>query len=121
MGESIIACCGLDCAGCRAYVATKAGDAAALSETARLWSNEEEGAYTAEDIPCEGCHSERLHAFCARCPVRACARGRGFDNCATCSEYPCGKLEKVWSSWTDASPAAARANLELHRDRLHTM
>jgi hypothetical protein len=112
MTREIIACCGLNCASCRAYVATRKGDAASLAETARLWSNEGEGAYTAEDIPCEGCHSGRLHAFCARCPVRSCARGRGLGNCAGCGEYPCGRLEALWASWTEASPVEARANLE---------
>lgn len=112
-----IGCCGLDCTKCRAYVATKKGDAAALAATAKLWSSEWEGTYRPEDIPCEGCHSERLHAFCARCPVRACAGGHGFGNCAACGEYPCGKLEKVWSGWVDSSPVKAKANLDGIRAR----
>ena len=112
MGGENIGYCGLDCAGCRAYVATKKGDSTALAATARLWSNPREGIYKPEDIPCEGCHSERLHAFCSRCPVRACGRNLSLNNCAECGDYPCEKLGNVWSLWIDSSPVKAKANLD---------
>ncbi|MCX6648322.1 MAG: DUF3795 domain-containing protein [Candidatus Bathyarchaeota archaeon] len=108
----VVACCGLDCGKCRAYVATRKRDCASAAEIARVWSNPEEGDYKPEDIWCDGCHSGRLHAFCARCPVRACAKGKGLANCGKCSGYPCGKLESLWGSWIEASPVEARVNLD---------
>jgi hypothetical protein len=112
MTEGIMSCCGLDCSKCRAYVATRKRDYASAADTARLWSSPEEGDYKPEDIWCDGCHSQRLHAFCAKCPVRACAVGRGLHNCAGCGDYLCGKLNTLWGSWIDASPAEARTYLD---------
>jgi hypothetical protein len=107
-----VACCGLDCGKCRAYVATRRRDYASAAEIARLWSNPEEGDYKPEDIWCDGCHSDRLHAFCAKCPVRICAKEKGIENCGRCVDYPCGKLGSLWGSWIEASPAEARTNLD---------
>ena len=113
MTEGIMSCCGLDCSKCRAYVATRGSDYASATETARRWSNPEEGDYKPEDIWCDGCHSDhRLHAFCAKCPVRACAKGKGLDNCGGCGEYPCEKLGSLWGSWIEASPVESRTNLD---------
>jgi len=113
MTEGIMSCCGLDCSKCRAYVATRKKDRTSAAEIARLWSSPEEGDYKPEDIWCDGCHSNhRLHAFCVKCPVRACAKGKGLGNCGECGDYLCGKLKMLWGSWTEASPVEARTNLD---------
>ena len=112
MTESIVACCGLNCITCRAYLVTRKGDRASAAEIAALWSNQKEGNYKPEDVWCDGCHSDRLHAFCVKCPVRACTKERGLGNCGGCREYPCGKLKTLWESWIEASPLEARANLD---------
>jgi hypothetical protein len=110
-----LACCGLSCSDCRAYIATKNKDGRLAAEVAKAWSNPEEGNYKAEDIWCEGCSSGRLHGFCVKCPPRLCAKEKRLANCGLCKEYPCGKLEKLWGSWVEANPRLARANL----DRVH--
>jgi hypothetical protein len=107
-----IAKCGLDCGSCRAYIATKNNDRVLADEIAKLWSNTVEGTYTADDIWCDGCHGDRLHGFCIKCPSRLCARERSLANCGTCMDYPCKKLERLWDSWVEADPVEARANLE---------
>jgi hypothetical protein len=107
-----VACCGLDCGSCRAYVATRSGDRALASEVAKAWSNPVEGNYTANDIWCDGCHSGRLHGFCLKCPVRLCAKGKRLANCGECRSYPCGPLEALWGSWVEASPLEAKRNLD---------
>jgi hypothetical protein len=112
-----VAKCGLDCDKCRAYIATRTNDWTLADEIAVAWSNPEEGTYAANDIWCDGCHSDRLHGFCLRCPVRLCARERKLTNCGVCDEYPCGKLKVLWGSWVEASPAEASANLERGRVR----
>ena len=106
-----IAKCGLDCGKCRAYIATRTHDVALAAEVAEAWSNPVEGTYTADDIWCDGCHGERLHGFCLKCPVRLCAREKSLPNCGACGEYPCGKLEGLYRMWVESSPAEARANL----------
>ncbi len=107
-----IAKCGLDCAKCRAYIATKTNDRKLAGEIAKLWSNTIEGTYTADDIWCDGCHGDRLHGWCLRCPVRLCARDKELVNCSACGDYPCEKLDKLYSMWVESNPKQARANLE---------
>jgi hypothetical protein len=54
-----------------------------------------------EDITdCDGCTAEsgRLFSGCQKCDVRKCARQKGLQNCAYCSEYPCEKLNKLYDS-----------------------
>lgn len=108
----IIAYCGLDCGKCRAYIVTRKKNYTSAAEIARLWSNPEEGDYKPEDIWCDGCHSNRLHAFCVKCPVRICAKEREIENCSRCVDYPCVKLKSLWRSWIEASPSDARVNLD---------
>jgi len=119
MVAEMIAYCGLDCLSCRAYKATMENNPEKLKETAELWSVGESEKYRPEDIPCEGCFSDRLHKFCLVCPVRLCGRGDSVKNCAGCGDYPCGKLEKLWSSFATASGAVARANLDKLRASSH--
>ncbi len=119
MAKEMIAYCGLDCLSCRAYKATKENDVEKLRETAELWSVGESEKYVAEDIPCRGCFSDRLHKFCAVCPVRLCGRGHGVENCAGCGDYPCDKLERLWAGFSTASGAVAKTNLDKLRGNSH--
>ncbi|MBN2394629.1 MAG: DUF3795 domain-containing protein [Anaerolineae bacterium] len=95
--DKIIAYCGLNCAGCPAYVATQSGDPAALERVAAEWRvafNAPE--MTAESIICDGCLASidgRLADYCSICEIRACAIERGVVNCAFCDDYGCAKLE----------------------------
>ena len=107
-----IACCGLDCGACRAYIATKRNDRRLAAEIAKLWSNAIEGNYTVDDIWCDGCHSDRLHGFCAKCPVRICANNKGLMNCGECADYFCEKLGALYGSWVESSGVEAKANLD---------
>ena len=116
MSEEMLAVCGLDCSSCRAYIATKENDYSKLAETARLWS-EPGMEFKPEDIPCEGCHTERLHAFCRKCPVRLCASTRRIMNCGDCSEYSCSKLESLWKWLSPGQGEAAEANLKEYRKK----
>jgi hypothetical protein len=114
MSGEMLAVCGLDCSLCKGYIATKSHDYSKLAETARLWSRHEVE-YKPEDIPCDGCHTERLHAFCSRCPVRLCAKQRSLMNCGDCPEYTCDKLESLWRWLSPGQGEAAKANLERYR------
>jgi hypothetical protein len=93
MTGKMIAYCGLDCAGCKAYIATQSGDAKALAKVAEEWSKAFGATLTAESIMCDGCKGNgRKIAHCAECEVRACAREMGVPNCAHCGEYACETL-----------------------------
>jgi hypothetical protein len=52
-----------------------------------------------EDVTdCDGCRSEddRLLAGSKNCQIRKCARPKGIENCAHCSEYACDKLKEFF-------------------------
>jgi hypothetical protein len=89
--ERLIAYCGLDCAACNAYLATKANDAALIERTAAEWSEMYHSNVTAKDVWCDGCTTQagRLFGHCAECNIRACALAHQVANCGVCSEYCC--------------------------------
>jgi len=87
--DKMIAFCGLDCAGCDAFLATQANDEAAKLKVLEQWRVD----FGAPEMPlaavtCDGCISSgRLGGYCPECPVRACASAKGVENCAYCEEY----------------------------------
>jgi len=91
---TLIAACGLDCAQCEAYVATRANDHAALARTAEKWSKDFNApGLTAENIQCDGCMTEgRKIGHCSECKIRLCGIERGLPNCASCPDYICEGL-----------------------------
>jgi hypothetical protein len=93
--ETIIAACGLDCAVCPAFVATKANDLPALARLAEDWGRQFGFSATAEQVRCHGCHATDgvQIGHCGECEVRLCAVGKKHKTCAACPDYACGKLE----------------------------
>jgi hypothetical protein len=90
----MIAWCGLDCARCPAYLASRADDMERLSAVAQRWSEDFGMEIRAEQILCEGCKSGtgRKNDFCAVCAVSKCARDKGVETCAHCDDYACDIL-----------------------------
>jgi len=85
--------CGLVCGECPAYKATRGNDKALLARTAKQWSKAFHLDLRPEDILCDGCTSSGRHSgYCAKCPIRACACGRGVETCAECDDYGCDTL-----------------------------
>ena len=107
---TMIAYCGLDCAGCEAYLATQANDEAAKQKLLEKWRVEFDAPeMTMASVTCDGCTStERLGGYCQACPVRACAVEKGVENCAHCADYEtCETLQGFI-----VNIPAAKANLE---------
>jgi hypothetical protein len=113
----MIAPCGIVCTDCPAYLATQSNNLERLREIAEKWSNDDEQ-YVAEDMFCDGCFSDRVHSFCARCEARVCAIQKGHSVCSICSIYPCDRLNGVWSTFTDTSIDDCRVILEEERERI---
>lgn len=116
-----LAYCGLDCSDCAVYVATKTNDdglrqAYAAHESAR-WNIRIESSR----LNCHGCKDlQPKTGFCATCEVRQCAMERRLDNCATCAEFPCAKLNRVHAAMVNVGKAVngvakARLNLDTLR------
>jgi hypothetical protein len=106
----MIACCGLDCGACEAYLATASNDQVKLEELAAKWRTDYNSPdITIAQVSCMGCSSESgpWCGYCAECGIRKCANEHGFATCAECTLYPCEQL----SGFFKMAPAA-RDNLE---------
>lgn len=107
--ELRISYCGLICHTCPIYLATRDIDQAKrrkmqadiAEQCNKLYGTK----YGPEDINgCDGCWTEtgRLFSGCKTCSIRSCAKNKGLDNCACCSEYACEQLLKFF----DTEPVA---------------
>lgn len=96
MDEKMIACCGLTCTDCAAYIAKKTNDDEMRKETASKWSSPD-WTVAPEEVNCDGCKSTGgvLFKHCTQCAVRACVTEKNLDNCAHCEDYGCEKLEGI--------------------------
>ena len=83
-----IACCGLDCEQCDAYIATLDDDQALREKTAKLWAELNHAPILPEHINCQGCRADGVKTvFCEQiCAVRCCALQRGVATCGDCPE-----------------------------------
>ncbi|MBN2537647.1 DUF3795 domain-containing protein [candidate division WOR-3 bacterium] len=114
--EPIVACCGLVCADCPAFIATRDQDEELLRRTAERWS-EPGREVRPDDIRCDGCLGTegRMNVFCSACRVRRCAIGNGLANCGWCDDYPCATLEEHWrliKAEEEARPVLDAVSLE---------
>ena len=103
--SEIVAYCGLICHTCPIYVATRQDDGAERArmrtEIALLLNERYTMQVAPEDITaCDGCPSEagRLFFSCQDCSIRPCARQKGVQTCASCSEYACEKLVVIFAT-----------------------
>ena len=103
--NNLIAYCGLDCAKCDAYIATRNNDQALRERTARLWSELNGATILPEHINCQGCRMDGAKTvFCEQmCQIRPCAMGKGFETCGGCAAMDdCEKLKSITSNRPDA-------------------
>lgn len=96
-----MAMCGLDCASCPAFIATKNNDNELRIKTAKEWTknfmDQNEPPIKPEDINCLGCLSlvGSLYSNCSKCEVRKCALAKSITNCKDCKDYKCDKLTEL--------------------------
>lgn len=102
--EQRIAICGLDCSTCPAFLAAKTDDQELRIRTAAAWSAAYGADIKAASVNCHGCLAEGGIQFehCSRCGIRACARGKAYENCAACPDYPCAALGGLFEHAPDA-------------------
>ncbi len=84
--EKIIACCGLDCTGCEARIATITNDDELRASTAERWRAQYNAPdITPEMINCTGCREPGVKVgHWSQCEIRKCADSKGFKTCAEC-------------------------------------
>jgi hypothetical protein len=118
--DEVVAYCGLTCQHCPIYLATREKDKEKREkmkvDIARICKEQYGMELSPEDITdCDGCKTAggRLFSGCMKCEIRKCARQKGLENCAHCSEYPCEQLNKFFA--TDPS---AKTRLDIIKDEL---
>jgi len=101
----MVAYCGLACQTCPIYLATrqenKEEQARMRAEIVQLCKEQYGMDYELEDITdCDGCRTEdgRLFSACKNCLIRKCAKQKGLENCAYCTEYACVRLEAFFGT-----------------------
>ncbi len=93
----MIACCGVNCDECGAFVATRDSDESKRAEVAKEWSRKFGVEMQPEVINCMGCLSEGpLFFYCNMCDIRTCTVEKDLPTCAHCDSYPCEKLESFF-------------------------
>lgn len=107
--DEMIAYCGLICHNCPIYLATRKKDEEKrykmrvdIAQQIKKHYGQE---YKPEDVSdCDGCRTEggRLFSGSKSCHIRKCAKKRRVENCAHCDEYACEKLEKFFTTDSDA-------------------
>ncbi|MDR0778792.1 MAG: DUF3795 domain-containing protein [Methanomassiliicoccaceae archaeon] len=86
--EKIIAYCGINCAECNAYLATKNDDQKLRERTAAEWTKLYNFNFTPEMINCTSCTGSGVKCgYCSQCEVRKCAVEKKVRNCGACSEF----------------------------------
>jgi hypothetical protein len=93
-----IGSCGIDCSQCAAYKATQEGDTEKLSELAASWGGDK--GFTAKDMLCDGCTSNRVYKNVPECTVYKCVRENDVKVCSQCGIYSCEKLETLWTNYS---------------------
>ena len=105
----LLGICGLDCAGCGAYLATKNNDDALRVQTAAEWSEMFDADIKPEHINCTGCTAPGAKIqHCGECQVRLCGLARGLTSCGQCEDYSCETLDGFFKFL----PPEAKANLD---------
>jgi hypothetical protein len=109
---TLIAACGLDCAQCESYLATRSNDLLMLEAIVEKWSKEYNASgLTVDNVQCDGCMTAgRKVGHCSECKIRLCAIQRGLENCSACPDYACEQLTAFFQMVPQA-----RVNLEALR------
>lgn len=98
-----ISYCGLICSGCPVFLMSEETDPLKKVRMKREiigMCKEYYGIdYKLEDInDCDGCMAEngRMFFACENCGIRKCAKQKGVENCAYCSDYACKELSGIF-------------------------
>jgi hypothetical protein len=106
--------CGINCDACPAYQGTITTNLRLLEKASADYGKDGQ---TFKDWVCLGCAPADqgfLATYCAGCKIRACAVGKGVQNCAACGDYDaCAKMRK----FLETEPEALTERMAWLRER----
>ncbi len=115
--DTMVACCGVDCAACDAYVATRTDDDNLRRIIAERWARQLDVPVEPEYINCNGCQQidGRHLGYCAICGIRACCLEKHHETCAECAEYVCARLQRGFEFLSETLEGGPLSELEAHK------
>lgn len=85
--RKLLAPCGLYCGVCAVLIAHRENNAKFKERLTSVYG------FTAEEIACDGCLSDRRFVFCKQCDVRSCVQEKGYEGCHQCDDFPCNSID----------------------------
>lgn len=100
----LVGYCGIVCSDCPVLLASQKNDDVERRRVAEIFTKQYGHEYKAEDINCDGCVGDgaRVFRYCGLCEIRKCGKGKNVNNCASCGDYPCEKLAKLFAGYPQA-------------------
>ena len=89
--RDLMAPCGLHCATCGVYIATRDGNEKFKTVMGNLYGTKP------EETECLGCMqsapAEKQYMSCKMCKIRDCVTSKGYYSCHQCDQWPCSEIE----------------------------
>ncbi|MBU2510861.1 DUF3795 domain-containing protein [bacterium] len=89
--NELLSPCGLYCGVCAIYIADKENNQKFKEKLAPVY------AVKPEELQCKGCMSQdedSIFFYCKICPIKTCAKEKGFEGCYQCDDFPCDHIDK---------------------------
>ena len=105
--DEIIGYCGSPCHTCTIFLATRENDDEKRHIMRVEIAQQIKELYGTECKPkdvadCDGCRAKDGRLFPKDCQIRKCAQEKDIESCASCKEYACEKLEKLFTTNPEA-------------------
>jgi len=100
--EQILTRCGYRCDLCLAYRPNVEKQPSNQQKLSDGWFKYFGFRIEPQNIICDGCLADHPRLIDRSCPVRPCAIEKGLDNCSSCDQYVCEKLNERIVLFEDA-------------------
>lgn len=94
--NKLIAYCGINCATCPLYIATKSDNCLMKQELATKWGQLYNRSFDIKDMECYGCKSKKRFVLSKGCDISICNISKGITTCTECSSHPCERINKFY-------------------------
>lgn len=83
INNELLSPCGLYCGVCGVLIAHRENSQKFKEKLSTVYG------VSADEIRCKGCMSDEPFVFCRTCPIKTCAKEKGYTGCHECSDFPC--------------------------------